>query len=101
MDVVVTGFVTTPGSSALGERGTTSFDTSSTSNLYEPVAQKRAVLQLTASDRQAAMELKRLPISVDIKMMPAMIKTATSAMMRAYSTALAPLSSLSKDGMRL
>ncbi len=42
------------------------------------------------------MELKRLPISVAIKMRPLMIKTAHNAMIRAYSTALAPLLSLSK-----
>ncbi len=42
------------------------------------------------------MELKRLPICVLIKMRPPMIKTAHSAMIRAYSTALAPRLSLSK-----
>ncbi len=66
-----------------------------------PVAQNVAALQLTASDKQAAIALKRLPISVAIRMTAAMMKTATSAMMSAYSTALAPLSSVSTDGMRL
>ncbi len=42
------------------------------------------------------MELKRLPVSVLIKMRPPMIKTPPNAMITAYSTALAPLLSLSK-----
>ena len=42
------------------------------------------------------MELKRLPTCVLIKMRPTMMKTATNAMMSAYSTALAPRLSLSK-----
>ncbi len=42
------------------------------------------------------MALKRLPISVLNKMRPLMMKTAINAMIRAYSTALAPRLSLSK-----
>ncbi len=50
-------------------------------DLYEAIAQNVAAPQLTASDRQAAIGLKRWLISVAIRVTAAMMKTATSAMM--------------------
>ncbi len=56
---------------------------------------------MTGSAAQFATELKNSASSGAIEMTPATIKIPTNVMTRAYSTALLPLSSLSKDRMKL
>ncbi len=58
-------------------------------------------LMLTGDENIVDISEKKLPISDDIRMTAAMMKTEPSAMIRAYSTALAPPSSFSNDVMKV